>query len=663
MKSSIKIVCRILLCLFLFPPLFLSAQVALPIKPYSNTHKLPEEVPIYEIPSYNNDSLNRVHNHSDVEYFTSQTIGVVLPADIDMERFGRWDRLEDGRNIWRLRIISPNSEGFRITCDQFSLPEGAALFFYDSTGIRQYGAYTHFNNKPHGKFSTGVLPGKNLIIEYNFQGNRMEKPQFHINKISYIFRSDHIGAADQGCDIDVNCVPWANEWCNEIRAVVKILYRFDNGEEVLDNWGSGVLINNTNNNYTPYILTARHIAIGTYDIGGSLESVEHENWTIYYNFQTPTCQINTGNDRMRTIGVEVVTANSADAGNCPDLGLLKSTDSIPLGYNIFFAGWNRNKRNDWPSDDLVTIHHAQGDLKKISQGLAVGTTAAGKCYEVKYDLGLGIIENASSGAPSFDENHRIVAIQSSVGLTCEEDGASVSQGNIGKAHEPGIDFDWYTYLGGGNILDGIDPLAACQDEIEIFGSLYPGKDWQKKNAILAQAASSIIVSPNNKATLIQQTPSYMTVSNLSDYTFRAGSSVKFMTGFKIEYGNRLLAEIGSCEENSGCGINFEPIPEKTSAIPSNLQTPAELTFSNMEDSVFIYPNPSTEEISIRLPEKINFAQCSITSYLGNTFWQKTFYEPDANPIRINVSNYPPGVYRLRVDTGNETYFKKFIISK
>ncbi|MEZ4829197.1 MAG: hypothetical protein R3C61_23365 [Bacteroidia bacterium] len=222
----------------------LDAQVSLPILPFSKQYELNSEIPILELPHFNNDSLDFLFNNPTKSTYTKNTVGLVTPLDIDMLRLGRWDSIESEKIVWRLRLISPGSKGLRISCDQFLLPKGASLFFYDSTGSRCYGAFTELNNQPHGRFSTGILPMEDVTIEYNHHSNNQEIiAPFHINKISYIFRVQDIGEADQQCDIDANCPNWANEWCNEIRSVVKILFRSRIGIVETDNIGSGVLIN------------------------------------------------------------------------------------------------------------------------------------------------------------------------------------------------------------------------------------------------------------------------------------------------------------------------------------------------------------------------------------------------------------------------------------
>mgnify|MGYP002078962799 CR=1 FL=1 len=624
------------------------AQVAAAIPPLSSRFALSEAVPVYRLPTLDNDSLDAVHNRPDESGYTGHTFGVVLPCDIDLARAGRWDTLASGDKVWRLKIYSEHARGFRISCDRFQLPPGASLHFYDTKGTRIYGAYTQHNNQPHGKFGTGVLP-KGVA----------DPGLFHLNKISYVFVDrDHIGDAAP-CHNDVNCLPWVNEWCNEIRAVVKIAYRTEvSPGDIRDNWGSGVLVNNTNENFSPFILTAKHIADG----GTSGTSVDHEIWTIYYNFQAPSCAENfTGNDMMRTMGVNVLTTNSGSSGPCPDLGLLESIEEIPLGYNIYFAGWNRNKRSNWPSDDIVTIHHPQADLKKVSEGRVVGTTAGQKCYEVKYDLGLGIVESGSSGAPSFDINHRIVAIQSQTGMDCEDDNVKVRQGNIAKAHESGINFDWYGYLGGGNTLNGIDPLGACQVDLVLHGNLYPGNDWQAKNEILVQAERSISTWPNPQPTLIQATPSYMFVSHSSDYTFRAGRSVTLLPGFKVENGNRFLAEIGDCESFDGCGFNFEAVPGGMAPAGPNVPAPVDPQDSTRPPPGFsIQPNPTGGQVSLRFPEAVQEVKCTLTTLWGKVVWTRRLRGTLAE-IHLDFSDQRPGTYLLKVEIEGTSSQQKLVI--
>ena len=77
---------------------------------------------------------------------------------------------------------------------------------------------------------------------------------------------------DEGTSLDchnnVNCLPWIQNWCNEIRSVVKI--RFREGPEEEWNSCSGGIINTESGE--PLILTARHCVESGY---------MPEEWEVY----------------------------------------------------------------------------------------------------------------------------------------------------------------------------------------------------------------------------------------------------------------------------------------------------------------------------------------------------------------------------------------------
>ncbi len=631
--------------IYLLNPHF--AQVSLPIDPLSDAYKLKPMVSEYVLPAYNNDSLDHVHNQP--SHFTSNTFGVSIPVDIDLCQYGQWDTLANGMLVWRLRIFSPTANGFKAIFDRFHLPKSGSLFFYRPDKSSIYGAFTAYNNKDHMKFGTASIFGKELIVEYNVSQEDVSHSSLHFNEIVHIFTNvDQLGDA-AACQTDVNCTPWANEWCNEIRSVVKIEFREENAmEEGRWNYCSGVLVNNTNNNFDPYILTAKHcihrlLIPPTPANTNPTAIVKPELWTIYYNFQTPQCGIVKGNDRMSTVGVEVLTFS--EGSGCPDIGLLRVTSIIPLGYNIFFAGWNRSNRNNWPSDEITTIHHPKGDLKKItdaeidkSQKDLPFYPNLVTCYEVNYNQ-TGIIEDGSSGAPSFLEDHRISSIQSQDFQTCDDRSTPAIHGALKSLHDLG--FDWYNFLGGGETLDGIDPLNACQPNISIVGKMYPGNDWQQKNEITIQAGNTITAAPNNISTEIMKNSTYFP-TNKSQYVFKAGTKISLLPGFKVERGAELTAEIAPCDDPQECGINYEPVPERL----------AQTSYVEKDELMFkIYPNPCSSFINI---EAENDNEISTDIRILNSLGQELSHLKGAKlPIQIDLSGYPGGYYFLNLTSSNK----------
>lgn len=224
--------------------------------------------------------------------------------------------------VWRLRIFSPTAIGFKAIFDQFKLPKSGSLFFYTPDKSRMYGAFTAFNNEDHLKFGTAIIPSGEMIIEYNVLDYELSLTLMRIDKIVHVFTNGaQIGDAAT-CQHDVTCYPWAINWCNEIRSVVKFDYEVElEGGESQWRFCSGALINNTNNNFDPFILTARHCS-------GELPEltlINRDTWIVYYNFQTPDCNVDNGNDLMTTVGVEIVTYSGEaehDINDCPDLGII-----------------------------------------------------------------------------------------------------------------------------------------------------------------------------------------------------------------------------------------------------------------------------------------------------------------------------------------------------
>ena len=75
---------------------------------------------------------------------------------------------------------------------------------------------------------------------------------------------------------------------------------------------------------------------------------------------------------------------------------------IPSSYGAYYAGWNGSTSN--PGNNVVGIHHADGDIKKISYD-AYGMGSSGNWWDFAYSNGRVI--PGSSGSPFFDSNKRI----------------------------------------------------------------------------------------------------------------------------------------------------------------------------------------------------------------------------------------------------------------
>ena len=277
---------------------------------------------------------------------------------------------------------------------------------------------------------TQIVQGDKIIIEYYEPKNTIETLKVEIEKIGYYFRgfedylkpfqsfNDNTSVSNRAdfCQVDVACSPENIGWSEQIDAVVHFTYTDPNFIYVC----SGSVINNTNQDCKPYILTAWHC-------GEPTANLNLNGYTWYWNYQKTSCQPNSnssnpskGNQTMIN-GMVKATSGSGTLNNPPasnqvagsDFTLIELNSAIPTTYNAFYAGWDRGNL----SSSGVGIHHPDGSAKKISTYTSnlSSTTYNGGAFNAHWNVywtatinGHGITEGGSSGSPLFNQNKRIV---------------------------------------------------------------------------------------------------------------------------------------------------------------------------------------------------------------------------------------------------------------
>jgi hypothetical protein len=176
---------------------------------------------------------------------------------------------------------------------------------------------------------------------------------------------------------------------------------------------TGSLINNTSQDFTPYILTAEHC-------GENSEEEDFAYWKFDFNYQSLLCESPSAESEIVSqfkIGCENLAqaANYGSSGS--DFRLLRLKESIPTDWNVYYAGWDATDYSSI-SNKAVSIHHPYGDIKKIStyEETLLGTDAYGgeqnDCYWetrwIETPNGHGITEGGSSGSPLFNDQGLII---------------------------------------------------------------------------------------------------------------------------------------------------------------------------------------------------------------------------------------------------------------
>jgi hypothetical protein len=319
---------------------------------------------------------------------------------VDLAAQGLWTPLPDGGRICRYRVKSTGALMLSLQFSRFHLPWGGRLFVYDAARSHFIGAFTRADQSPDGRFATALLPGDEVVIEYREPAGALP-PDILLESLTHAWRSfmppPHPVADSDARDLDpgyqslpchnnVVC-PVGADWQDQNRSVLWFVMPSGLG-------CNGTLLNNTAQDGKPYFLLANHCYQPT-----------ESQWVFYFNYQSPTCIGDTG-QTQQTLSGSVLRALNYYADFC----MVELDDALPPAFNAYLAGWDRGGS---PPQSGATILNPQGDVKKIAIYSSPATSyvtdddLATACWSVNWSSGL--TEPGGSGAPIFDQNHRVVA--------------------------------------------------------------------------------------------------------------------------------------------------------------------------------------------------------------------------------------------------------------
>jgi hypothetical protein len=257
---------------------------------------------------------------------------------------GEWTK-NDSTRIWRLKIISPQAFSLNFILQDLRLSKDAELFFFNPDATVVFGPVTKKQNINKGIFLTDLIAGDEVTIQLIEPVTTKETSSFRITRIVHgyknMFSNNNGSGTSLICNNNVACFP---SWNSESNAVARVL--LSSGTSLC----SGSLLNNTENDYRTFFLTAFHcIDISPRD--GSLSSSEiegAENWGFQFNFKKQSC-----NGSAITTSYTYNTADFRAAWVNSDFALMELRNLISHN-GVKFLGWNRS--GNIPSSGTV-MHH------------------------------------------------------------------------------------------------------------------------------------------------------------------------------------------------------------------------------------------------------------------------------------------------------------------
>ncbi len=348
----------------------------------------------------------------------------LLPVGLNLRNAGTWELLDDGSRIWRLKLRSKHALATSLYFDDFYLPKGAMLYLYDDSKQQVKGAFTEINNHKSRLFATELIFGDAVILELYLPGFVTNKPALQVSHLAYAYRdvpcydsSKGFGSSDF-CEININCSPEGDNWQDEKKGVVRIKVKVYGAEF----WCSGSLVNNARFDLTPYILTADHCA---FQYGHYASPEDLNQWIFYFNYESETCEDPPEEPEIYSLTGASKIANGGNHGTeGSDFYLVLLNDNVPDSYDPYYNGWSAI---DSSSSFGVTIHHPEGDIKKISTYTTplvtydfsgTGLPSHWEVYWTETFNNWGVTEPGSSGSPLFDSDGKILGTLTAGWASC-----------------------------------------------------------------------------------------------------------------------------------------------------------------------------------------------------------------------------------------------------
>ncbi len=377
-----------------------------------------------------NDLLEQDERMAQITHLKRQRFGFEHELNQNFMNEANSSFQDDGQ-VYLMQYFSYDAFALRAIFDTFYLPEGVSMFVYNADMSQLEGAYTHENNNDASFFSTPLIEGERIIIELNVNHSvNIDEIQLNISTIIHDYRgimNEMNGYAERACGANIMCEE-ADPYLDQINAAAWL----DMGSYIC----SGAMVNNINQDLTPYFLTANHCTDG----------LNPQGFRFYFNYFLSGCtsgQIMQGANAYSSILRSTCDCITGSGENInipgPDFSLLEITAFINPNWDVFYAGFNATEPNQMPIS--VGVHHPGGDPKKINYDSGYATSSFWSATEPHthwfFHWDEGGTEGGSSGSPMYDNGGRIAGVLTGGAGGCDDANSTEYYGKLAKAWEWG----------------------------------------------------------------------------------------------------------------------------------------------------------------------------------------------------------------------------------
>jgi hypothetical protein len=631
---------------------------------------------------------------------------------------GHWKTILPGVDSWFLKLRSSDAYGIAIVFSGIELMPGETLYVYNQHGLR--GPYSNSNIPRSGILPLDFLQGDEIMIEYDVPAGSQRHGTFVVETVSHAYRNifrhdDHSneGRTARYSDGCYHCLE-DNAIAKERRAVVQLVVQYENSARTC----TGILVNNTAKDNTPYILTAEHCVSNQSDA---------DRTVFVFGFEDEECVKQTSHNFVLNGAYHRASLFEND------FSILELYDKPPLEFQPYYAGWDIS---DQYLNGVTCIHHAQGGPKKVSvsngavrtSNLTDGPVRTPNAFWNVRRWDVGATEGGSSGAPLLNINSQVIGTLSGGTSSCEapyNDYFAKLSASWEASSDPNRQLRyWLDPVGAGvQRVEGSDPFEGIHVDCNTISNVNPGEiqtllpytdgegyfSGYNSDGIASYAEKISLADSTmltgvtfNVGSVNQASPGGLLVSVHSSNDGIPGTALaesyvpyyrltedslnylgfypyvklagEFFVSYTLSYSPEDSFALRQSDWRSH-GDNTAFVKLSSGWVPMNTISPdgagsslaMKITVCEdkliepppQETALHFYPNPATTVLIGKLPERWHEAlQLQVYNLQGRQ--QNVIYNVFENSVVVTTADLAPGMYLVRLSTSGAHYQSKFV---
>ncbi len=350
------------------------------------------------------DTFKEIDNKQDTvkKMFKNYLPVKAVALNLSPKNSGTWFE-HDNHNIWRLHLTYPDASKMSVCFSDYNIVPDVKIFIYNKEKTDILGALSSLNNKGSGLLPTRFIRGNELCIELQVPITKKNYGDFVISKVlvqqnEYEFKS----LEREPCSNDITCydnplIPKIKDGVCQIRTHNDINC-------------TGVLINTTLQDASPYVLTANHCITDQEDADNSI---------FTFNLEHFDCDCPDSKYSKSIAGGTLVATNKKY-----DFSLVKLSLPLDSSYNPEYIGWDITGNS---FSNVICIHHMDGlekslsyefdKIEKVTFHDVVDYFAKNAHWKIsEWDIGTTL--GGSSGAPLFSSEGAVIGLLSGGEANC-----------------------------------------------------------------------------------------------------------------------------------------------------------------------------------------------------------------------------------------------------